>query len=88
MKPENVLIHERAFREGFATEGVVKVTDFGLGRAASNTAGSIAYSQSLDSPQGGRSPARWTTWPPSSAAARRPIRERTSIPAASCFTRC
>jgi len=52
IKPENVLIHERAFREGYMTDGVVKVTDFGLGKAASTTAGSIAYSQSLDSPQG------------------------------------
>jgi len=52
IKPENVLIHERAFREGYTADGVVKVTDFGLGKAASNTAGSIAYSQSLDSPQG------------------------------------
>lgn len=52
VKPENILIHERAFRDGFAAEGVVKVTDFGLGRAATNTAaGSIAYSQSMDSDQ-------------------------------------
>jgi serine/threonine-protein kinase len=51
VKPENILVHERAFREGFAAEGVVKVTDFGLGRAATDTAaGSIAYSQSMDSP--------------------------------------
>ena len=34
VKPENVLIHERASTAGFSTEGVVKVTDFGLGRAA------------------------------------------------------
>lgn len=35
IKPENILIHERAFEEetGLATEGVVKVTDFGLGAA-------------------------------------------------------
>jgi len=52
VKPENVLVHERAFSEGFASEGVVKVTDFGLGRAATDTAqGSIAYSASLDSPE-------------------------------------
>src|SRR5437763_10149459 len=51
IKPENILVHERAFREGFAAEGVVKVTDFGLGRAAANTAGSIALSASMDSPQ-------------------------------------
>jgi len=53
VKPENILIHERAFREGFAADGVVKVTDFGLGRAATEAAtGSIAYSASLDSPAG------------------------------------
>jgi len=48
IKPENILIHERAMTVGYASEGVVKVTDFGLGRAASKTAvGSIVYSQSL-----------------------------------------
>lgn len=53
VKPENILIHERAFKDGFNTEGVVKVTDFGLGRAATNTAvGSIAYSASLNTPAG------------------------------------
>lgn len=53
VKPENVLVHERAFRDGFGSEGAVKVTDFGLGRAATDTAaGSIAYSASLDSPAG------------------------------------
>jgi serine/threonine protein kinase len=48
VKPENVLIHQRALAEGFASEGVVKITDFGLGRAANLTAtNSIAYSASL-----------------------------------------
>src|SRR4051812_1496951 len=48
IKPENILIHERALTHGFDAEGVVKVTDFGLGRAANKTAaGSIVYSQSL-----------------------------------------
>src|SRR5437773_1094766 len=32
LKPENILIHERAFSDGFAADGVVKVTDFGLGK--------------------------------------------------------
>lgn len=51
VKPENILVHERAFRDGFGAEGAVKVTDFGLGRAATDTAaGSIAYSASLDTP--------------------------------------
>jgi serine/threonine-protein kinase len=48
VKPENILIHERAFTEGFAAEGVVKVTDFGFGQAAAHaSAGSIVYSASL-----------------------------------------
>src|SRR5688500_1655645 len=53
IKPENILIHERAAREGYAAEGVVKVTDFGLGRAAQKTqVGSIAYSQSMNDEAG------------------------------------
>ncbi|HZN64518.1 MAG TPA: serine/threonine-protein kinase [Tepidisphaeraceae bacterium] len=53
VKPENILVHERAFREGFGAEGVIKVADFGLGRAAAATqAGSIAYSASLDTAAG------------------------------------
>jgi serine/threonine protein kinase len=53
MKPENILIHERAAGDGFDAEGVVKVTDFGLGRAATRTTvGSIAYSASLDDAEG------------------------------------
>lgn len=48
MKPENILIHERASREGYDAPGVVKVTDFGLGKAATTAqAQSIAYSASL-----------------------------------------
>jgi serine/threonine protein kinase len=48
VKPENILIHERAPREGYHVEGVVRVTDFGLGRAVTSTAvGSIVYSASL-----------------------------------------
>lgn len=53
VKPENILIHERAFTEGFNAEGVVKVTDFGLGRAVASTAvGSIQYSASMNTPEG------------------------------------
>jgi serine/threonine-protein kinase len=57
VKPENILVHERHARDGFGAEGVIKVTDFGLGRAAANAAtgaaaGSIAYSQSLDTSAG------------------------------------
>ncbi|HTW94755.1 MAG TPA: serine/threonine-protein kinase [Tepidisphaeraceae bacterium] len=54
VKPENILIHERAAKEGFSSPGVVKITDFGLGKAAVASLGgpgaSIAYSQSLNSP--------------------------------------
>ena len=49
IKPENILVHERAAKEGYASPASVKVTDFGLGRAATSSigAGSIAYSQSI-----------------------------------------
>ncbi|MGD0461450.1 MAG: serine/threonine-protein kinase [Tepidisphaeraceae bacterium] len=50
IKPENILIHERAARDGYDAEGVVKIADFGLGKAANFAAGSIAYSASLNSP--------------------------------------
>ena len=52
IKPENILVDERAKRNGYGAEGMVKVTDFGLGKAAT-TAGaqSIVYSASLHSPQ-------------------------------------
>lgn len=52
LKPENILIHERASTEGYDVEGVVKVTDFGLGLALMKTAGSIAYSASLNDEAG------------------------------------
>jgi len=49
IKPENVLIHSRSTTEGFAAEGAVKVTDFGLGQATNKTAaGSILLSQEMD----------------------------------------
>jgi serine/threonine-protein kinase len=45
IKPENILVHERALKEGFAVEGLIKVTDFGLGKAAVKTnVGSIMIS--------------------------------------------
>jgi serine/threonine protein kinase len=48
VKPENILVHERTGGEGYQLEGLIKVTDFGLGRAATSTAvGSIVYSASL-----------------------------------------
>jgi serine/threonine protein kinase len=49
LKPENILCHELAQKQGYATPGVVKITDFGLGRSAANV-GSIAYSASLNDP--------------------------------------
>ena len=53
VKPENILVHECAARAGYGAEGVVKVTDFGLGHAATTAAaGSIAYSGSLDTAAG------------------------------------
>jgi serine/threonine protein kinase len=53
VKPENILIHERARGEGYGVSGLVKVTDFGLGRAAASTAvGSILYSASMNDPSG------------------------------------
>ncbi len=54
VKPENILVHERALTEGFAVDGLVKVADFGLGKshAAAATIGSIAYSASMNSPAG------------------------------------
>lgn len=37
VKPENILIHEDAARLGFSAEGMVKLTDFGLGQKATST---------------------------------------------------
>ncbi|HYO08117.1 MAG TPA: serine/threonine-protein kinase [Tepidisphaeraceae bacterium] len=52
IKPENILVHERARTDGYAAEGVVKVTDFGLGKAATTVgAQSIVFSASLNSPE-------------------------------------
>ncbi len=49
IKPENILIHERAASEGYIIDGLVKVTDFGLGRATQTAATqSIAFSASLN----------------------------------------
>ena len=53
IKPENILVHERAAAAGFGTEGLVKVTDFGLGKAATAMAAqSIAYSASMNDAAG------------------------------------
>ena len=49
IKPENILIHERSKTVGYASSGVVKVTDFGLGKAATISMGqSIAFSASMN----------------------------------------
>jgi len=47
VKPENILVHERVFKDGFGAEGVIKITDFGLGKARAGLTGSIALSTSL-----------------------------------------
>jgi serine/threonine protein kinase len=48
IKPENILIHERARSEGYSAQGTVKVTDFGLGKAATMAqTESIAFSTSM-----------------------------------------
>ena len=52
IKPENILVHERAKTEGYSAPGVIKLTDFGLGLAAADTAQSIVHSQSLDDDAG------------------------------------
>lgn len=52
IKPENILVHERARTDGYDAEGVIKVTDFGLGKAATTVGTqSIVYSASLNSKQ-------------------------------------
>lgn len=51
IKPENILIHQRATEEGYDSDGMVKVTDFGLGTKSGNPAdGSMVFSQSLHGP--------------------------------------
>jgi serine/threonine-protein kinase len=52
IKPENILIHESASASGYSSSGVVKVTDFGLGKAVTASVGSIAYSASMNDPAG------------------------------------
>jgi serine/threonine-protein kinase len=48
IKPENILIHERAAHDGYQADGMVKVTDFGLGKATAVSLGeSIALSASV-----------------------------------------
>jgi serine/threonine protein kinase len=48
IKPENILVHERAAAVGYGTAGAVRITDFGLGKAASTLAReSIMVSRSV-----------------------------------------
>ena len=55
IKPENILIHKDAQSQGYGSAGMVKVTDFGLGRAATVAANeSIAYSTSMSGAQAAR----------------------------------
>ena len=52
VKPENILIHQRADIDGFASPGAVMLTDFGLGQSSRrDTANSIAMSMSVASPE-------------------------------------
>jgi serine/threonine protein kinase len=52
IKPENILVHERARTDGYVAEGVIKITDFGLGRAANAAAtASIVFSASMNTPK-------------------------------------
>lgn len=49
LKPENVLVHERAATDGLTASGTVKVSDFGLSRIQQAAGeGSILLSRSLD----------------------------------------
>ena len=51
VKPENILIHQRAAVDGFAGPGIVMLTDFGLGQSSRrNPTTSIAMSMSVESP--------------------------------------
>ena len=52
IKPENILVHETAAAGHYAESGSIKVTDFGLGKAASAAVGSIAYSASMNDDAG------------------------------------
>lgn len=48
IKPENILVEASAGQAGYETPGVIKVTDFGLGRVSIAAAGSMVYSASLE----------------------------------------
>ncbi len=48
IKPENILVNQATRNDGFGVEGLIKVTDFGLGRVAKVAAESIAYSASMN----------------------------------------
>jgi serine/threonine protein kinase len=45
IKPENILIHEKATRNGLSAKGVVKLTDFGLGKTTIRSEQSIIFSE-------------------------------------------
>ncbi len=52
VKPENILVAERAATAGYNAVGVVKITDFGLGQIANQvTTQSIAFSGSFNDPR-------------------------------------
>ncbi len=88
IKPENILIHERAAHDGFDAEGVMKITDFGLGKAANLAAGSIAYSASMNSPAARDIAGTLEYMAPEQRGGGEPMLAPISIPAAFCSTKC
>lgn len=51
VKPENILVHEESARRGFAAEGMVKLTDFGLGQKTTSTQSIVMSGQAPASPE-------------------------------------
>ena len=84
VKPENILVHQRAATEGLAADGVVKLSDFGSGLPAAGVGESIVLSHSTQVAAAGSA----CTWPPSNWRAWRRTRGRTCTPAAWCCLRC
>ena len=77
IKPENVLIDRRVATLGFASPGLVKVTDFGLGQAAAATSATRSRTRRRSTmPPAASSRGRSTTCRRNSAPAsrRRPLR--------------
>jgi serine/threonine protein kinase len=86
IKPENILVHQAAFKRSFDLPGAVKLTDFGLGRVTQSV-NSILVSRSMvpDRNRSGGTPVYMarSNW----KGARR-MCGQTCTPAASCSSRC